>query len=99
MLEALASLHHPSRREHSVKYLPRTLELLQEVQRTGDIFFPVGWLQASFANHNSAEAAAAATEFLAARPDYSAQLKMKILQATDAAVRACHIVQRRPETQ
>jgi len=99
VLEALASLHHPSRREHSVKYLPRTLELLQEVQRTGDIFFPVGWLQASFANHNSAEAAAAATEFLAARPDYSAQLKMKILQATDAAVRAYHIVQRRPETQ
>jgi aminopeptidase N len=99
VLEALASLHHPSRRDHSVKYLPRTLELLQAVQRTGDIFFPVGWLQASFGNHNSAEAAAVAGAFLAARPHYSAQLKMKILQATDAPLRAYRISRRRPETQ
>ncbi|PLW68166.1 M1 family metallopeptidase [Pseudohalioglobus lutimaris] len=91
VLDALASLHHPSRTGQSVKYLPRTLELLQEVQRTGEIFFPTGWLQTSFQNHNSAEASSTAQQFLDARPHYSEQLRMKILQAADKPERAYRI--------
>lgn len=88
VLEALANLHHPSRTDHSVRYLRPTLDLLQEIQRTGDIFFPAGWLQASFHNHNSGEAVAAVSEFLAAQTDYSMQLQMKIQQAADLPLRA-----------
>ncbi|QFU74780.1 peptidase M1 [Halioglobus maricola] len=89
VLQGLANLHHPSRREHAQKYLPSTLELLEEIQQTGDIFFPSGWLRTSFASHNSKAAVDAADSFLAARPDYNAQLKMKILQSVDPARRAC----------
>lgn len=32
--------NHPLREKHAVKYLRPGLEVLQEVQRTGDIFFP-----------------------------------------------------------
>ena len=38
--DALRNLHHPSRLAQSEKYLLPSLELLQEIQVTGDIFFP-----------------------------------------------------------
>lgn len=37
---ALGYLHHPLRAETSAKYLPKSLDLVEEIQRTGDIFFP-----------------------------------------------------------
>lgn len=37
---ALGYLHHPLRQHTSINYLPQTLELLKEIQKTGDIFFP-----------------------------------------------------------
>ena len=33
------------------------LDLLEEVQRTGDIFFPLGWLSATLSGHSTPEAA------------------------------------------
>jgi aminopeptidase N len=89
--EAVANLHHPSRITQSEKYILPSLELLQEIQVTGDIFFPVDWLRATLGNHNSATAAQIVRRFLAERPDYSPQLRMKILQEADMLFRAAQI--------
>ncbi len=85
---ALANLHHPLRTAHSIHYLPTTLQLLEEIQKTGDIFFPIGWLGNSFSGHSSEEAYATATRFLSNHPDYPEHLKLKILQNIDMTQRA-----------
>lgn len=88
MLGALNALHHPLRRDMSESYLLPSLELLQEIQITGDIFFPARWMGASLGNYNSADAAATVRDFLADNPDYNTQLRLKILQAADGLFRA-----------
>lgn len=93
VLDALGHLHHPSRTAHSARYILPSLELLEEIQVTGDIFFPSGWLHATLENHHSAEAVATVRAFLAARPDYNEQLRMKILQALDLPLRAQRLAQ------
>lgn len=86
--DALKRLHDPSRINQSAKYVLPSLELLEEIQVTGDIFFPSAWLNATLANHRSAAVADTVRQFLAARPDYNPQLRMKILQAADMLFRA-----------
>ena len=93
VLEALANLHHPVRTAASERYILPSLELLQEIQVTGDIFFPKRWLDATLGNYNSTSAAATVRMFLDERPDYNTQLRMKILQAADPLFRAHSIVQ------
>jgi aminopeptidase N len=89
--DAVANLHHPSRLGQSEKYLLPSLELLQEIQVTGDIFFPSDWLRATLGNYYSISAARTVRDFLAARPGYNPQLRMKILQAADGLFRATAI--------
>lgn len=88
VLEALTYLHHPLRAQKSNKYLKPSLYLLQEVQLTGDIFFPQRWLGATFSGHSDQESADIANAFLKANPDYPYYLKNKILQSTDMLDRA-----------
>ena len=88
VLEALDNLHHPLRIAQSEQYVLPSLELLEQIQATGDIFFPSRWLDATLANHRSSSAVATVTDFLAARPDYNPQLRAKILQAADPLFRA-----------
>ncbi|PSL27766.1 M1 family metallopeptidase [Dyadobacter jiangsuensis] len=83
VLDALTYLHHPLRAQSALKYLRPSLDLLQEIQLTGDIFFPTRWLHNTFAGHSSREAAQIAQSFLKEHPDYPYFLKNKILQATD----------------
>jgi aminopeptidase N len=85
---ALYYLHHPLRQSTSVKYLKKSLDLLEEIQVTGDIFFPQSWLQATLGNYNSAEAASIVEAFLNTHPDYNPKLKAKILQTADNLFRA-----------
>jgi aminopeptidase N len=85
---ALQYLHHPLRVSTSVKYLETSLDLLGEIQSTGDIFFPQSWLQASLAGHQSPEAAGIVRDFLKAHPGYDPKLRNKILQAADGLFRA-----------
>jgi aminopeptidase N len=92
VLTGLRNLHHPLRREHSLRFIRPSLELLEEVQRTGDIFFPARWLAATLQTHNSTEAVDSVRAFLAARPDYPFQLRRKILQAADPLFRANEIL-------
>jgi aminopeptidase N len=89
--DALSNLHHPSRLAQAQQYVLPSLELLEEIQRTGDIFFPSSWLAATLGYHHSAATAKVVRDFLAARPDYNPQLRMKILQAADPLFRAVAI--------
>ncbi|MDX1577237.1 MAG: M1 family aminopeptidase, partial [Gemmatimonadota bacterium] len=88
VLEALRFLHHPLRAEASIVHLPAALGLLEEIQRTGDIFFPKRWLDATLGGHGSLEAAGIVRDFLAARPGYPPRLRDKILQSADLLFRA-----------
>lgn len=92
VLSALGALHHPLRKESSEKYILPSLELLKEVQETGDIFFPTRWTDQTLGNYNSASAVKTVRDFLKDNPDYNAQLKMKILQAADNLFRSERIL-------
>jgi aminopeptidase N len=85
---ALGYLHHPLRQHTSIEYLPKTLDLLQEIQKTGDIFFPDNWLRSTFSNYQDPKALEAVNRFLLKNPNYNAILKNKILQATENLRRA-----------
>ncbi len=85
---ALGYLHHPLRQQTSIHYLPESLELLQEIQKTGAIFFPDNWLRSTFGNYQDPKALEAVNQFLMKNPDYNPILKNKILQATDNLKRA-----------
>lgn len=85
---ALVYLHHPLRQKTSEKYLAKSLELVEEIQRTGDIFFPQSWLQAVFGYYQDKQAAKIVNDFLSAHPHYNPKLKAKILQNTDNLFRA-----------
>jgi aminopeptidase N len=85
---ALGYLHHPLRTKASEKYLKESLDLLEEIQLTGDIFFPYSWLQATFGSYQITTAAETVRTFLKSHPDYNPKLKAKILQAADDLFRA-----------
>jgi aminopeptidase N len=91
VLDAVAYLHHPLRAKSAIKYLRPSLEILQEIQLTGDIFFPTRWLHSTFAGHSSPEAAEVANSFLKDNPNYPYFLKNKVLQSTDLLNRAVKI--------
>ena len=88
VLDALANLHHPLRIDESEEYLLPSLELLSEIQATGDIFFPKRWLDETLGNHRSSFAVLTVRNFLAERPEYNEQLRMKILQSAHQLFRA-----------
>jgi aminopeptidase N len=88
MVTALGYLHHPLRQSTSYKYLPQSLELVEEIQRTGDIFFPQSWLGATFGSYQTSSAWQVVQKFLQKHPNYNSRLKAKILQATDNLYRA-----------
>lgn len=80
---ALANLNHQSRQEEAIKYIRPALEAMQEVQRTGDIFFPTAWARALLSGHTSPEARAEVDAFFAVHPDYPPMLANKIRQQAD----------------
>jgi aminopeptidase N len=92
VLDALGLLAHPLRQEHALRFLTPALEELEEVQSTGDIFFPDRWLDAALGGHNSAAAAREVRAFLESHPDYPPRLRAKVLQAADGLFRAARIV-------
>ena len=92
VLDALANIHHPLRVMVSEQYILQSLELLEEIQATGDIFFPKRWLDVTLRNYSSATALRTIETFLNERPDYNRQLNMKILQSADSVRRANRLV-------
>ena len=91
VLTALGFLHHPLRARESERYIRPSLDLLEDVQRTGDIFFPERWLHATLGGHQTASAAEVVQKYLAERPDLAPRLRAKVLQAADGLLRAARI--------
>ena len=85
--ESLRLLNHPMRQEGALDYIVPALDEMQEIQRTGDIFFPKNWISSVLGGHSSPEAAALVRSWLAAHPDYPPLLLNKILQAADPLLR------------
>jgi len=86
--EALHYLHHPLRTTSSMKYLRPSLDLLPEIQRTGDIFFPKSWLEAMLWGYSSNEAYEIVTDWLNRNPNLPKNLRGKVLQSADNLRRA-----------
>jgi len=80
---SMSYLNHYLRDMKSVEYIAPGLNVLKEIQRTGDIFFPTDWLKALLGGHNSLESLQVVEEFLSANPDYPPMLRNKILQQSD----------------
>ena len=88
VVEGVSYLNHPLRGAQSEKYVRPALELLPEIQRTGDIFFPKNWMDATLGRHNSRQAADTVRTFLAGRPDVPVRLRRIVLQSADTLFRA-----------
>jgi aminopeptidase N len=89
VLEAARYLNHPLRAAASAKYLPAALTLVREIQRTGDIFFPKRWSDATLAGYQSAEDAATVRAFIDHLPDdYPPRLRWVLLSSADPLFRA-----------
>jgi len=87
----LSNIHHPLRQESAQKYIRFSLDLTDEIQRTGDIFFPKDWLNNTIGKYSSKYAFDEVQRFLKENPNFSPILKRKLFQATDALYRAQNI--------
>jgi aminopeptidase N len=84
VLEGLSFLHHPLRARASSKHVLPSLELLWDIQKTGDIFFPTRWMNVTLSGHTSPEVANTVRSFLAQLPaNYPPRLRNTILVAAD----------------
>jgi aminopeptidase N len=83
VLLSLHYLNHPLREQHALRFVTPSLELLPEIQRTGDIFFPQRWTASTLAGHRSPAAAQAVRDFLARHPDLSERLRWTVLSSAD----------------
>jgi aminopeptidase N len=89
---ALGYLHHPLRAGTSARYVKPSLDLLEDIQRTGDIFFPESWLRSTLGSYQSPEVVSLIRDFLTERPGYNPRLKAKLLQAADGPFRAAKLL-------
>lgn len=80
---ALANLNHTVRQQEAIAYIRSALDILPEVQRTGDIFFPTAWVRALLSGHTSAEARKEVEAFFASHPDFPQMLANKVKQQAD----------------
>jgi aminopeptidase N len=91
VVESLRYLNHPLREAHAFRFIRPALDLLREVQRTGDIFFPTRWSEATLSGHRTPDAAAAVRRFLAGNPQLPERLRWTVLVASDELMRVAAI--------
>ncbi len=95
VLDAVRYLHHPLRATSSATLVRPALELVWDIQRTGDIFFPKRWTDATLAGYKSPAVAAEVRAFIASLPpDYPRRLRWVVLASADPLFRAATIVGR-----
>jgi len=89
VLDGLHYLHHPLRAAASEKLIRPSLEMLEDIQRTGDIFFPKRWMDRTLGGHRSPTAAQIVRTFVSGLPkDYPDRLRRIILSSADMLFRA-----------
>jgi aminopeptidase N len=86
--ESLAYLNHPLRAADAERFISPGLELLADIQRTGDIFFPSAWTGSILWGHRSPRAAAMVNDFLAKELQYPERLRWTVLSSADDLFRA-----------
>ena len=74
----LALLNDPVREPFSNRYLVPGLDALEEIQRTGDIFFPGYWLSSLLGGHRSDEAREIVKSWIQTHPSLSPALMNKL---------------------
>ena len=92
VLSGLGNIHHPVRASESLDLIRPALDMIDEIQRTGDIFFPGRWLGAILGGHRSVEAAEIVRTFLDESPDLSPRMRLKVLQSADMVFRSARLV-------
>lgn len=93
VLEGLSYIHHPLRADAAKKYVQPSLEMLWEIQKTGDIFFPKRWLDVTLGGHQTKDVADTVRSFLKNLPaNYPDRLRNITLQSADELNRAAEIV-------
>jgi aminopeptidase N len=93
--ESLAYLNHPLREAHARRFVRPGLDLLLEIQRTGDIFFPTRWTDALLGGHQSEEVASDVRDFLAKELQYPQRLRWTLLSSADELFRAVRLLRAR----
>jgi aminopeptidase N len=94
VLEGARYLHHPLRASASRSLVVPALQLVWEIQRTGDIFFPKRWADATLSGYQSVLTAADVRELIDGLPaDYPPRLKWVLLASADPLFRAAKLLQ------
>ena len=86
----LSLLNDPTREPYNNRFITPGLEILEEIQRTGDIFFPLNWCQSLLNGHRSKAAVGLVQAFLDSHPNYPSQLRNKLLQAAHPLLNRFH---------
>ena len=95
VLQGLGYLHHPLRAPAAEKHIAPSLDMLREIQRTGDIFFPKRWVDATLSGHQSASAAKVVSAFLGNLASvYPERLRRIVLASADELFRARRLLER-----
>ena len=76
--DMLALLNDPTREPFNNRYITTGLDVLPEIQRTGDIFFPGYWLTGLLSGHHSDEAKALVRQWIETHPDLEPALMNKL---------------------
>jgi len=93
VLDAVRYLHHPLRASSSRQFVTPALALVREIQRTGDIFFPKRWADATLGGYQSVQTAAEVRAFIDQLPDdYPVRLRWVLLSSADPLFRAARLL-------
>ena len=76
-----------AREPQNNEFITPGLEVLEEIQQTGDIFFPANWVNALLSGHKSKEAKQLVNEFINTHSSYPKALKNKIMEAAYGVLR------------
>ena len=92
VLDGVRFLHHPLRAAESQAHVIPALQLVHEIQRTGDIFFPKRWADATLGGYQSPDIAAEVRKFIDSLPaDYPPRLRWVLLSSADSLFRAARM--------
>jgi len=92
VIAGLNNIHHPFRAQESIDLITPALNMIGEIQETGDIFFPGRWLGSTLGGHTSIEAAETVRKFLDNTPNLSPRLRLKVLQSADGVFRSAKLL-------
>ena len=76
--DMLALLNDPTREPSSNRYIVPALDALQDIQRTGDIFFPGYWLTGLLSGHHSDEVKTLVKQWIGTHADLEPALMNKL---------------------